>query len=417
MSSISEPQILFSNDLKQIKRYDIRPRDLKRRNYMKMTPLFWAIFNGNDDIADYFINKGADVNDMYNGETVLSMTIRLHNNFLAKRLLEKGASIWKTSRIEYPPPFNDLYNYEADFPIKIAVLYNNYGIIDYILNRWEGTDVDDRGLGDMTPLWYAIYGNFISIIKILLDHGANVNVSHRRNPSPISLTIKENKLDILEILCPYYDHEYKLITAVDAAAYYNNIDALKILLKFNFDINEHYSHGTALSTAVEYADYIMVEFLLENGADPNIPGIKHKTPIFYAINENDRDKLQLLIHYSANVNFIDYEHNTPLHKATANDIDINIIKILLTNGADPSLINKKGYTPYLNACENENLAAIKLLIGFTDINETDNKGNNAIHLARNCPDCVKFLVDNGVNIRHQNNDGYTYSMLLLGINP
>lgn len=63
----------------------------------------------------------------------------------------------------------------------------------------------------------------------------------------------------------------------------------------------------------------------------------------------------------ANVNFKDERLDTPLGTACSLD-DLEIIRFLLKNGADPNEPNAEGYTPLMYACQNVNVDAVKLLI-------------------------------------------------------
>ena len=65
----------------------------------------------------------------------------------------------------------------------------------------------------------------------------------------------------------------------------------------------------------------------------------------------------------ANVNFKDERLDTPLGTACSLD-DLDIIRFLLENGADPNEPNAEGYTPLMYSCQNVNVDAVKLLIDY-----------------------------------------------------
>ena len=97
----------------------------------------------------------------------------------------------------------------------------------------------------------------------------------------------------------------------------------------------------------------------EESIDLNVPDAKGNFPIISAINNDDLDVLSLMISNGANVNIDTGDGWTPLHEAFDCAIDgmvqnnkeapypeiIKTLKLLLDNGADPTLKSLKGKTP------------------------------------------------------------------------
>lgn len=93
---------------------------------------------------------------------------------------------------------------------------------------------------------------------------------------------------------------------------------------------------------------------------------EHKQPILHdAVEKYKWSIAKLLIDNGANVNAVDGDLNTLLHKASnESSNDGHFVKFLLKNGADPLKKNKKGQTPleyfYDNEIDNEILEYILL---------------------------------------------------------
>jgi len=96
---------------------------------------------------------------------------------------------------------------------------------------------------------------------------------------------------------------------------------------------------TALQFAINRDDIDMVEHLLKNGANPNIPSTSYIFPLISAVEFENFKIVKLLINYGANPN-IRNDLNTPLI-VSFKKTNILIIKYLLPI-SDWSITNKEG---------------------------------------------------------------------------
>lgn len=125
------------------------------------------------------------------------------------------------------------------------------------------------------------------------------------------------------------------------------------------NINVHAQDGlTPLHWAVAGPIEAM-EKLLALGANPNATSLEGATPIMNAVQSNKPDKLNLLLQSGADINYRDNRVFTALHRA-AEMGHIEIVKILLANGADRS-IEAEGHTPLSLARAQSNSEIIELL--------------------------------------------------------
>lgn len=140
----------------------------------------------------------------------------------------------------------------------------------------------------------------------------------------------------------------------------NDFPAISEFVQTN-DINGIYGADstTLLVYSIVYGSNKAVELLLLKGADPN-QNIDHKNPLMYAILEGSRSKINTLIDQHANVNYRDPEGNHSLIYAAIQG-DLNIIKILLKNGAYLNLKNYSRLTAYDFAVKSNNSEAAKYL--------------------------------------------------------
>lgn len=171
----------------------------------------------------------------------------------------------------------------------------------------------------------------------------------------------------------------------------------KNLLKTSPTVSSRDSHGlTALHVACIHGKSNIVETLLELGAEINATDLNECTPLHYAASRGHQNALLLLLHSGANINQANIDKNTPLHMSVNNGhlncvkaliyfaehsrwkIKINCInesgntplhlaskwgyegiaKLLIENGAEPSLQNQQNQTAFDNA---HNLRILQVL--------------------------------------------------------
>ena len=89
--------------------------------------------------------------------------------------------------------------------------------------------------------------------------------------------------------------------------------------------------------------YEMVKFLIENGVNVDEATVSNQTPLTFAIKKNLLAVVNLLVSFGADVNHAKDSNGTLLQIATTWYCDTEIMKVLISNGADvnaPHEINK-----------------------------------------------------------------------------
>jgi hypothetical protein len=182
---------------------------------------------------------------------------------------------------------------------QALVRYAKQGNVDKVKELLD-RGVDTTAMND--ALYEAADRNYIDIITILIEKGANINSVHQV-PTFRALTF----------------------TPVGRAAWKGKTDAVRILVENGADVNKGslrplnaiaclwYSHTTNTE---------IVKLLLEGGADPNyynkelpsMAGIgKDRSPLFYVAGKTaDSEILKLLIEFGADINQKDSYGNTAL---------------------------------------------------------------------------------------------------------
>jgi ankyrin repeat protein len=214
-----------------------------------------------------------------------------------------------------------------------AIIYNKDGrVAEFLLKN--GAIIDFKKDGKKPLLVQATSDDNFEIVKLLLAYGANPNSRS-----------DDGK------------------TALISAAFNKNLRIIKELVKSGAEINIVDNGGhSPLSWA--HDDLETLEYLLQNGADPDIDISPKKLHIIDNLNlgksgsvlnkacsKNNLDKALLLLKYGANPNNQDYFMKaSPLHWACHHG-NFMLVKELIERGANTKLKDVTGHTPAMKALE------------------------------------------------------------------
>uniref|UniRef100_UPI003F4B25E1 ankyrin repeat domain-containing protein n=1 Tax=Brachyspira catarrhinii TaxID=2528966 RepID=UPI003F4B25E1 len=222
--------------------------------------------------------------------------------------------------------------YSKSTPLIKAIEYKQTDIINYLLEN--NADVN-LTLGYSTPLTEAMYDE--ELVRKLIDLGADVNLPAQSGFTPLM-------------------------------ASHNNIAIAELLIEKGADIEAKDDYGiNALVYASSDENEEMVKFLLAKGADAN------------TVCEIENEDMVI--------------SPTPLMNAAYNG-NINIINMLLENGADINYTTDFGTTPLMMAASFNHFEAVKVLLeNNADTSITDEDGRTALDWAKleNFEDIVELL--------------------------
>jgi ankyrin repeat protein len=174
------------------------------------------------------------------------------------------------------------------------------------------------------------------------------------------------------------------------AAYNRDFTMVQWALTMGADVNYQDSNGrTALAICCEYENtHEIVKFLIENGAEVNIKVEYSDYPLGYAAMYGRLNNVKLLLASGADVNQKGGYGRTALHYAVTpgdwSEHFLEITKLLLDHGADPTITHSGGDTPLLEALayEDADIEIVKLLIEYgADLHAKDAYGGSALSRA------------------------------------
>jgi uncharacterized protein len=220
-------------------------------------------------------------------------------------------------------------------------------------------------LNQPTPLMAAGANGCVSVAQILLQSGANPNVT---TAQPALVEAVEHKSEPMA----------------------------RLLLDHGADPNAYGLAGPSpLGEAAFVRDDAMVALLLSRGVKVNQADGMGKTAIFRLLEENHSDSINHgavltiardLLKAGANPNMSPTAGGvTPLMLATQKDTG-SVFRLLIENGADPKAADGKGRTVLMHAISNDNADAVdQLLARGASVNARDQKGTTVLGYTKEHP--------------------------------
>lgn len=170
-----------------------------------------------------------------------------------------------------------------------------------------------------------------------------------------------------------------------------------------------------LIQAAADGDTAEVVALLAAGADVDWQGDDGRTAVMAATVGNHVDTVAALIDAEADVDIRDARLDNPFLYAGAEGL-LDILRLAIAAGADPSLTNRFGGTALIPASERGHLEVVRELLEHSDV-DVDHVNNlgwtallEAIILSDGGPrhqQIVRLLVDHGADISIADKDGVT----------
>jgi ankyrin repeat protein len=224
--------------------------------------------------------------------------------------------------------------------------------------------VDHRG---ETPLMHAGVYSDAAMVKLLLEHGANVNIASRDGATPLMRAAGDfDKAQLLLARGATIDAKSNLgrTPLLIAAAFPGNVRTVQLLLARGANVNDQDQSGdTCLASACKRGDAEMSKVLLEAGA--NVAAGESwfgRPPLVWAAEEGNVATLVCLLEHGAGK--VQPHLDIALSSAAGRG-PIEAVRLLLENGANPNAPSPiAGYTPLMWAAyhEDANLETVKLLL-------------------------------------------------------
>lgn len=175
------------------------------------------------------------------------------------------------------------------------------------------------------------------------------------------------------------------LTPLFYASFYGHKIIIEYLVNCGADVNERNLSGvTPLAKSVEACHFLAAKCLISLGADSNMADTMGNTPLHKVcrLPTAKKDIVQLLItEGGADINLQNSDKNTCLHEASAKGFD-DIVLLLVVSGASVDIKNSSGKTALHRAIAANHVSTAKILLEHgASIDAQDNLGYTAMHYA------------------------------------
>jgi uncharacterized protein len=417
------------------------------------TALHWAAYLEDPDTTALLIRAGARVDTPnHYGVTPLALAAANGDAAIIGQLLKAGADPNRTVRA-------------AETPLMLAARTERADAVKVLLRAGARVDAKETWNGQTALMWAAAAGS-TPTMQALIDAGADVHARSNAGTTPLLFAVRRG----------------------DTAA-------VRALLAAGADVREKRpDDATALLVAVINGHADLVDLLLEKGADPNVEGGSTELTVqgvrarpmelkYRKLTNNERDSegvtrgnifgrplhaavhvanwhisdqfiavqidrlrvIASLLAHGADVNgrismeeprWSGARYRRHLAGATAfllaaKSADVEVMRVLLAHGADPTIATDEQITPLMaaagiawasnqdRASESQVLEAVKLLVEEqrADVNAVSDLGETAMHAAayRGANSVVQYLFDKGAKLDVVAIDGRTPLIIADGV--
>jgi len=348
------------------------------KNRYGVTPLSVACENGSQAIVDALLKAGADPNvALVSGETPLMTAARTGQAGAVQLLLARGVTVDAREPVR------------QQTALMWAAAEDNAAAVDLLVRA--GADLEARSKGGLTPLLFAARDGRLAAARTLLDAGADVNDRLPDGTSALVVAVMGANYQLAAFL---------LDRGADP-----NADAQGFAALHQIAISRKPNTGINLPGPVASGDLSsldLVRRLIAKGADVN-----------------GRVKKEIKDGYRSNLNRVGA---TPFLLASRAP-DLDLMRVLLDEGADPWLATDSGVTALMAAAgvgmwasgespgtAEESAEGVRELIELgLDVNAVDKNGDTALHGAalRGADATIKLLAEAGARLDIKNKAGHT----------
>jgi ankyrin repeat protein len=223
----------------------------------------------------------------------------------------------------------------------------------------------------MTALHWAVRGDDLDTVQLLIKAGANVSAANRYGVTPLSLAATNGNVAITRALlkagansnAPGPDGETVLMTAARAG----NADVVNALIDQGVNVNatETWQGQTALMWAAAENHGAVIKALGAHGVDLNsrskelsFPDYRYETngmavfqlpkggwtALMYAARQNAMEAVSALADVHADLNATTKQEGTTALQIAVINIHYDLANLLLERGADPNVVDASGMT-------------------------------------------------------------------------
>ena len=295
-------------------------------NVFLISPMHVAINRGSFDAVKELIKHSADINILADVSQTIEKDSYIKTQFKNKKMCESCKKMCECTKV-------------MRTPLQYAIFVNNHRITRLLLTNGailsNSTDIKKNELffalfsanqgpinteivkdlikigselnivsecGMATPLYQAVFNNNLEIVNLLIEHGANVNLSKRYNECPLSNAAQFGYLPIVMTLIQHGANvnninSTQLTSPLYLAAQNNHLEVVIELVKAGANIDHlNREYRRPIIVAMHKRNHLIVNYLLASGSNlgfcdiaPHVKKLKELTMCSYKYCTNKRE--------------------------------------------------------------------------------------------------------------------------------
>lgn len=351
----------------------------------KLTSLGIASYLGLLDVAEAFLNEGADVNAQYEhyGSALIAASLS-YSDKVVQMLLENGADVnaqggfygnalQAASFSGYEKVVQILFENGANVnaqggtygnALQAASYRGNENVVQMLFEN--EADVNAQSGFHGNALQAASLSGYDKVVQMLLENGANVNAQSGHPGTALQAASSQGHDKVVQILLEnkadvnapggYYGN------ALQTASLEGHEKIVQMLLENGVDLNAQGGYyGNALEAASYRGNENVVQMLLQHGADVSRKDIQGRTVLHLASGWGQKGCFEKLSRLVSDLSLVDKQERSCLHHAASGG-SVELVTWLLQEGFDPNLADRDGWTPLHWAAKNGSNETVQVLL-------------------------------------------------------
>jgi ankyrin repeat protein len=395
------------------------------------TALHWAVRVDDLELAEMLIVAGANVSAATReGVKPLQLAAMNGNAAMLGKLIRAGAD-----------PNAPLTQY-GDTALMMAARTGKTDAITLLLETGAQVNAKETWGGTTALMWAASEGH-PAAVKTLLDHGADANARSNFVAAANGRGFEGRTPVAAKPGAAVEEFASGSLTPLMLTAREGDVESAELLVAAGADVNAIAGDGKdALGLAIFNGNYDVASFLIDKKSNVNQADTQGFTPLFWAVDRRNMETapnfpwmvttdplplIKKLLDAGANPNAL--VNNTPRARMRAGSprivfatalmraafsADLELVKLLLSYGADPTIVSKDGETMVSAAAGlgfiqgyskgkpvAERLETVKLFVELgADVNAADDYGITPLMVAGNMGDVsiIQYLIDRGADL-------------------
>lgn len=370
-----------------MRKWMINAHTLAARDGLGNSILHYAAQWKLDGHIPYLIQQGANTEAVNaTGETPLFVAVKYNGNSTVKVLLASGASLNSRDTL-------------GNSALHAAVRWNTRNTAVTLIDA--GIDINAHALNGKTPLHDAVRLGITDIETLLISRGANIEVRDAEGNTPFMEAVMAGYPGTVERLVDLgadpTTRNSRGDTPLHIAVATERSDLINMLIGWGAPIHAKNANGrTPYQNALSISPRIVSALLTkdriyaadDNGASPLHIAIQERAPL---------NMIKIIVDQGARVSSIDADGRSPLRLAVDQEA-WDLAKLLADAGSDP----------FITAGDEKNAGEIALTKGHNAvqalfsgkaINARDSSGNTILHYAAKLGNCeiITQLLELGAN--------------------